>query len=80
MNENKIQPAVSDGSYECFWCEKKIWTAEGCVRIEFNVKIPIIGSTMKHEYAHPECADQVASLLHGSASESRAKNTKRRPR
>lgn len=78
MNENKIQPAVSDGSYECFWCERKIFTAEGCVRIEFNVKLPLLGSASKEEFAHPDCADQVASLLHGSASEARGMTRRKR--
>lgn len=77
MNEDKIKSAVSPGA-ECFWCEREIPSGEGCVRVEFRVKIPLLGSTSKEEFAHPDCADHVASLLHGGAQESRSMTRRKR--
>jgi len=71
MNEGKIKSDFSPGA-ECFWCERAIPAGDGCVRVEFKVKIPLLGSTSKEEFVHPDCADQVASLLHGGAQDARS--------
>jgi hypothetical protein len=75
MNEDKIRPAHSRGD-ECFWCEKEIARGSGCVKIEFKVKIPLLGSTSKEEFAHANCADQIASLLYGASQEARSMTRK----
>ena len=79
MNEDKIRPARAPMDAECFWCEHEIEAGTECVQIEFKIKIPLLGSTAKFEHAHPECADQIALLLHGSAADARS-TTKRRQR
>jgi hypothetical protein len=70
MNEEKIKAVVSAGA-ECFWCEKKIPVGDGCDRIEFNVKIPLLGSTTKHEFAHADCGEGLGWLWIKRAKEAR---------
>ena len=83
MSEGKIASAVSDGSYDCFWCGQKIWSGHGCVslKIKAKVRVPIAGAITVNaeEFAHEECADQIAMLSHRAADEAR-QMTKRRQR
>lgn len=76
MNENAIRSVVSNGA-TCFKCEREIQRFDGCVMVEFKIPIPLLGSTTKEEFAHPDCADKVAMELHAGAAD--ARRLKRRP-
>lgn len=74
MNEDAIKSVRSPGA-TCLKCEKEISKGDGCVLVEFKVNL-VLTTTTKSEYAHPNCAHQVAMELHQAADEANRLNRK----